>query len=281
MRERQEPIPVAIYARVFRQDVDLSVDAQLNVLRDYSRENDYVVVREYVDEDERGHIVNTPRFGNMIDEAGLPKAAFHKILVWKLSRFTRKPEHDVALRSMLRRRGVRVVSIAEDVDNTPTRKLMEEVVEFMDEFRSWDLGIDVASGMREAASRGFWMSSHVPFGYKKVSVQDGPKKRSKLETDAAAPSVVKRIFDMAEAGRTTLDIARILNEEGIANSRGKPWSKTNVHSILTNEVYTGTLLWGVNAKIKTDPVRVERAFPAIVSKAQFFRVRKQMTSGAR
>ena len=281
MKERQEPIPVAIYARVFRQDVDLSVDAQLDVLRDYSRENDYVVVREYVDQDERGHIVNTPRFGNMIDEAGLPKAAFHEILVWKLSRFTRRPEHDIALRSILRRRGVRVVSVAEDVDNTPTRKLMEEVVEFMDEFRSWNLGLDVASGMREAAWRGFWISSHVPFGYKRVSVQDGPKKRSKLETDAATAPVVKRIFDMAEAGRTMVDIVQILNEKGIASSRGKPWSKTSVHSILTNEVYTGTLLWGVNAKIKTDPVRVEKAFPAIVSRAQFLRVRKQMNSGAR
>ena len=224
MKERQEPIPVAIYARVFTQDVDLSVDAQLNVLRDYSRENDYVVVREYVDEDERRHIVNTPQFGKMIDEAGLPETAFKKILVWKLSRFTRRPEHDVALRSMLRRRGVRVVSIAEDVDNTPTRKLMEEVVEFMDEFRSWNLGLDVASGMWEAASRGFWISSHVPFGYKRVSVQDGPKKRSKLETDAATAPVVKRIFDMAEAGRTMVDIVQILNEKGIASSRGKPWS---------------------------------------------------------
>ena len=80
--------------------------------------------------------------------------------------------------------------------------------------------------------------------------------------------------------QNTVDIARVLNEEGIASSRGKPWSKTSVHSILTNEVYTGTLLWGVNAKSKTDPVRVEKAFPAIVFKAQFFRVRKQVSSGA-
>ena len=278
MKERQEPIPVAIYARVFRKDVDLSVDTQLNVLRDYSRKNDYVVVREYVDE-ERGHIVNTPQFGKMIDEAGLPKAAFHKVLVWKLSRFTRKPEHDVALRSLLRRRGVHVVSVAEDVDNTPTRKLIETVVEGMDEFRAFDLSRGVTSGMREAASRGFWISSHVPFGYRRVPVQDGPKKRSKLETDVATAPVVKRIFDMVEAGRTTVDIARILNEEGIASSKGKPWSKTSVHSILTNEVYTGTLLWGASAKSKIDPVRVEKAFPAIVSKAQFFRVRKQVSSG--
>ena len=124
------------------------------------------------------------------------------------------------------------------------------------------------------------MSSHVPFGYRRIPVQDGPKKRAELETDAATAPAVKRVFDMAEAGRTTADIAWILNEEGVASSKGKPWSKTSVHSILTNEVYTGTLLWGASAKSKTDPVRVEKAFPAIVSKAQFFRVRKQMSSGA-
>ena len=94
------------------------------------------------------------------------------------------------------------------------------------------------------------------------------------------PPVVRRIFDMAEAGRTAADIARTLNEEGIANSKGKPWSTTSVRSILTNEVYTGTLLWGVSAKSRIDPVRVEEAFPATVSKAQFFRVREQMSSSA-
>ena len=185
MKERQEPIPIAIYARVIRQDVDLPIDAQLNALRDYSRENDYVVVREYVDEDERVHIVQTSQFGKMIDEARLPKAAFHKILVWKLSRFTPGPEHDVALRLMLLRRGVHVGSISEHVDYTPTGKLMEVLLEGFHEARSFERSLDATSGMREAASRGFWIPSHVPFGYRRVSVQDGPKKRAKLETDAA------------------------------------------------------------------------------------------------
>ena len=61
---------------------------------------------------------------------------------------------------------------------------------------------------------------------------------------------------MAEAGKSTLDIARILNDEGITSPRGKPWGKTSVHAILINETYTGTLTWGVNAKDGADPVRV-------------------------
>ena len=51
MSERQEGYtPAALYARVSsdRQDVDLSVSAQLRALRDYAEKNGYLVAREYV-----------------------------------------------------------------------------------------------------------------------------------------------------------------------------------------------------------------------------------------
>ncbi len=49
----------AIYARVSsdRQDVDLSVSAQLKHLREYDRANRYEIVREYVDEAETGRTI--------------------------------------------------------------------------------------------------------------------------------------------------------------------------------------------------------------------------------
>ena len=40
--------------------------------------------------------------------------------------------------------------------------------------------------MREAASRGFWVTTFAPYGYKKVYVQDGAKKCPKLELDPSA-----------------------------------------------------------------------------------------------
>ena len=95
--------------------------------------------------------------------------------------------------------------------------------------------------MREAASRGFWVSSHAPYGYNRVMVQDGPKKRPTLEINSDASPIVKRMFYMAEAGNGTLEIIRTLNNEGIASPRGKLWARTSVHNILTNEVYTGFL----------------------------------------
>ena len=282
MDERQGPTPVALYARVSsdRQDVDLSVAAQMRALRDYARENGYVVAREYVDEAESGRVADRPQFKEMIDTASKADAPFREILVWKFSRFTRKREHAVVYKSMLRRKGVRVVSITEHADDTPTGKLLEGIIETVDEFYSENLAQEVSRGMREAASRGFWVGSRTPYGFNRIKVQDGPKERPMLEPDPDAARVVRRIFDLADAGTGMLQICKTLNDEGIASPAGKLWSKNGVHFILRNEVYTGTLVWGVNARSKAEPVRVEKAFPAIVSRAKFNRVNALMRSRA-
>ena len=141
MKERFDLTPAALYARVSsdRQDVDLSVSAQLRALRDYAEKNGYLVAREYVDEAESGRIADRPQFQKMLNEASKSEAPFQEILVWKFSRFTRKREHAVAFKAMLRRRGVRVVSITEHADDSPTGKLLEAIIESVDEFYSENL----------------------------------------------------------------------------------------------------------------------------------------------
>ncbi len=194
MTDRQTPITAAVYARVSsdRQDVDLSVAAQLRALRDYAERNGFVIVRQYVDEAESGRVADRPQFRRMIDEGSRPSSPFEVILVWKFSRFTRKREHAVAFKSMLRKKGIRVVSITEHADDTPTGKLMEAIIESVDEFYSENLAQEVLRGMRESASRGFWMPTLAPYGYKKVHVQDGVKKGPKLELDPPAAPRAKR-----------------------------------------------------------------------------------------
>jgi len=84
MKKQFQPLtPAALYARVSsdRQDVDLSVAAQLRALRDYARNNGYSVAREYVDEAESGRIADRPQFRRMIDEGSRPKASFQVIFI--------------------------------------------------------------------------------------------------------------------------------------------------------------------------------------------------------
>ena len=121
MTQHTDYTPAALYARVSsdRQDVDLSISAQLRALRDYARKNGYIVAREYVDEAESGRIADRPEFRKMIDEASKPNAPFGEILVWKFSRFTRKREHAVAFKSMLRQARASALSPSRSTPMTP------------------------------------------------------------------------------------------------------------------------------------------------------------------
>ena len=264
--------PAALYARVSsdRQDVDLSVAAQLRALRDYAKANGYSVAREYVDEAESGRIADRPQFRTMIDEGSKPKSPFDVILVWKFSRFTRKREHAVAFKAQLRRKGIRVVSITEQAEDNATGRLLEGIIESVDEYYSENLGQEVTRGMREAASRGFFLGSKAPFGYTRVKVSDGVKERPTLEVDPDTAPVVKEIFENSRRGNGLAEICKELNGRGITN-KGKRWQKNVVHYLLTNEAYTGTAVWGVKSKDEKagDPVRVENAWPALVSRELF------------
>ena len=168
----------------------------------------------------------------MIGAAAKPIAPLKEILVWKCSRFTRKIEHAVAFKSMLRLRGIRVVSITEQADDTPTGKLLEAIIESVDEYHSENLALKVTRGIRGAASGGFWVSPEPPYGYRKVYVQAGARKRPRLEPDPPADAVERRIFNLVLHGRSILDVTKPLNAAGIPTARGKRWLKTTINTML-------------------------------------------------
>ena len=74
--------------------------------------------------------------------------------------------------------------------------------------------------MRESVSRGFWVSSYALSATTESWCRDGAKKRPSLQPNPDASHIVKRIFDMAEAGNGMTGITRTLNDEGIASPRG-------------------------------------------------------------
>ena len=97
-------------------------------------------------------------------------------------------------------------------------------------------------------------------------MNDGAKERPTLEVDQATAPVVREIFEKSLRGSGLKEICKELNDRGITN-RGKRWYKGTLHYVLRNEAYTGTALWGRTSKGKKtqDPVRVEGAWPALVS----------------
>ena len=66
------------------------------------------------------------------------------------------------------------------------------------------------------------------------------------------------------------------------HQQGKRWYKGGLHYLLTNEAYTGTAVWGRTSKGRRPraPVRVEGAWPALISRELFNEVQQAMRERA-
>ena len=84
------------------------------------------------------------------------------------------------------------------------------------------------------------------------------------------PPIVKEIFESSRRGNGLKEICKELNNRGITN-RCRRWQKNVVHYLLTNEAYSGTAVRGLKSKDEKaqEPVRVENAWPALVSRETF------------
>ena len=153
-------------------------------------------------------------------------------------------------KKLLRSKGIGVISINEPVDESPTGRLIEGVIESIDEFYSANLGQDIRRGMRENASRGFFNGSRPPYGFRKVAMEDGARVRYRLAPapeDSMPVRTVQRMFNLAAGSKGGKEIAKLLNDEGMCTGTGQRWGSVTVHKVLTNEAYKGTLVWGGRA----------------------------------
>lgn len=277
---------VALYARVSsdKQDTDLSISAQIRSIREYAAKTNYRIVREFIDEAESGRTASRPAFKEMVALARAKNPPFSAILVWKLNRFARSRADSITYKTLLRNKGIEVISINEPVDDSPTGRLLEGVIESIDEFYSANLGQDIRRGMRENASRGFFNGSKPAFGFHVVHIKDGDRTRNKLEPDpedSSSVQTVRRIFGMAMKDMGCKEIAKTLNAEGLRTERGVRWGRTTIYKILSNEAYTGTLVWGdrpgcMVRRCGEKPVRVENAWPGLIDQKMFKTVQHKM-----
>ena len=277
---------VALYARVSSErqaEKDLSTSAQLRALRAFAREKGWSVVREYVDKAKSGRTANRPAFREML--AAVKRERFDAVLVWKLDRLARNMEISAALDALFRKHRVRVVSLHENIDDTPQGKLTARMFESFAEFYSNNLAQDIKRGIREVARKGFYPFSHAPIGYRKEQVQDGTATRYRLVPDEIYGEVIKRVFNSYASGATVPKIAEELNEEGLTTTNGNRWSPKRLYDILRNRAYCGDVTVGEHyidpagkSHAGSNPITIENVHEPLVSRAVFGQVSQILDS---
>ena len=128
----------AAYIRVSdeRQD-EYSPDSQLKLIRKYAKNNDYIIPDEYIFYDDGISAKSTNKrveFNRMIALAKSDDKPFESIFVWKFSRFARNQEESIVYKSLLKKKGVSVISISEPIIDDVFGSLIERIIEWMDEY---------------------------------------------------------------------------------------------------------------------------------------------------
>ena len=261
---------------------DESIDAQLRAINEYTDRNNIKIVKVFADRAKSATSANRPEFQNMIKYCESDNTGISMVIVHKLDRFSRDKYDSAMYKQKLKVKGIRVVSVLENLDNSPESLILESVIEGMAQYYSANLAREVAKGQKENALKALHNGGDAPLGY------DVAFDKTYLVNEEEAQAV-KIIFDMYVNGYSYSNIIDKLNDLGYKTKRGNKFGKNSLHGILSNEKYTGVYVFnktqrkGINGKrnghkqkSEDEIIKVEGGMPQIIDKEVFLQAQEMM-----
>ncbi|MDL2248346.1 recombinase family protein [Tyzzerella sp. OttesenSCG-928-J15] len=256
-----------------------SIDAQLRAIEDYCKRNNILLISEYIDRAKSATTDNRPEFLKMIKDA--QQGDFDIVIVHKLDRFARNRYDSAHYKHQLKRYGVSIRSVVENLDDSPESIIMESVLEGMAEYYSKNLAREVMKGMKENALNCVHTGGTPPLGY---DVDKDTKKLIINEHEAVAVRLIyQRFLECVGYG----EIIHELNSLGFKGKRGQVFAKNSLHSILKNPKYAGDYVYNRSMakdidgkrsgyKDKDEWIIMPDAIPAIISREDFEAVQERL-----
>lgn len=261
--QKTKSFRVGLYIRLSREDGDKeessSVTNQREILKRYvSEQENFFIVKEYVDDGWTGTNFDRPKFKEMIEdiEAGI----IDTVITKDLSRLGRErlgvghyteiyfPEHNV-----------RYIALLDNID-TYIDSGMNDMAPFkgvINDMYVRDISKKIRSSLTERRKAGNFLGVTAPYGYQK-----DPNNKFHLIINEKEAEVVKRVFSLYLEGNGLTKIAQILTKDevpvpGESRDIGKTrktalyasWKQTTIRRILDNRVYLGELVQFKRRKI--------------------------------
>lgn len=261
--QKTKSFRVGLYMRLSREDGDKeessSVTNQREMLKRYvSEQENFFILKEYVDDGYTGTNFDRPGFKQMI--ADIEAGIIDTVITKDLSRLGRErlgvghyteiyfPEHNV-----------RYIALLDNID-TYFDAGMNDMAPFkgvINDMYVRDISKKIRSSLIERKKAGNFLGVTAPYGYQK-----DPNNKFHLIINEKEAEVVKRVFRLYLEGNGLTRIAQILTKDGIpvpGESRdiGKTrrtalyssWKQTTIRRILDNRVYLGELVQFKRRKI--------------------------------
>lgn len=230
---------VALYIRVSSEaQVDgYSLEGQEAVLREDVKKRGKIVFRVYRDEGISGVREDRKGFNALLKDA--KNGLFSEVLVWSISRISRKLAYFLKVTDELKTLGIALRSVSERIDiNTPMGQfsltMMAAVAEMQRE--SWMEASLL--GMKKRAKMGRHNGGNM-LGYQVVPDHDDPRGGSKLTIIQEEAAIVELIFTLYVQGLGYKAIVNRLNTEGKTTKMGRSFSINGISVILKNPIYAG------------------------------------------
>lgn len=251
----QKPL-AAIYVRVSTQDQvkhGISLHAQEEALKNYSKAQGYEVFKIYKDEGKSGKdLKHRPEMQQMLKDAELRK--FQAIFIYKLDRFSRSLMDLITTIEQLKEWGIDFVSLQDKIETTSaTGKLMFHIVSAFAEFERNVTSERTKFTMVSKFNEGNLVTK-APLGYKVVDKQLVPAENS---------YVVQEIFQT------------YLNTEISLTQLSKKYnlSVNGLKKVLTNKTYLG--------KVKFAGQIVQGKHNPLISQDLFKQVQEKLDANSR
>ncbi len=117
-----------VYARFSSENQrDESIDAQVRAINEYCEKNNIQIVKIFTDRAKSATSANRPEFQEMIKFCENDTTGIFMVIVHKLDRFSRDKYDSAMYKQKLKVKGIRVVSVLENLDNSPESLRLESI----------------------------------------------------------------------------------------------------------------------------------------------------------
>ncbi len=228
------------------------------------------VVEEYLDRGESAKTADRPAFLKMLsrirDQQDVDFVILHKI-----DRFARNRRDDANVLFELKVAGAQLVSVSENIDETPAGMLVHGILATIAEWESRKNGVEALKGMTQKAKVG-GTPGRAPIGYLNIRDRiDGREVRT-VAVDPERASLVQWAFEEYSKGDWTLtSLTEALAARGLRalpngreNGVKKPLQRPHVAAMLKNRYYIGFVKFrGTEYPGRHQPLVTHSTFEAV------------------
>jgi DNA invertase Pin-like site-specific DNA recombinase len=273
---------------------------QTEVIATYAQGRNLEIVRTYADEGLSGLGIGwRDGLKTLIADVEGGRCDFSCVLVYDVSRWGRFQDVDESAyyEFICKRAGITVHYCADEFENDGS--LASVILKNVKRVGAADFSRQLSKrtflGQSRITRMGFWRGGLPAFGLRRQLVNEAGEVRTQLEygehkylqTDRVALvhgperdiETVRRMFrSFVSEGKYLGEIAAELNNDGIRTTLGQRWSGITVGKILSNETYTGSLIYNRSStKLKQKRIenprdmwiRRDEAFPPVISSELF------------